>query len=94
MLDGEAKVLTEAIIRMTTITGTLEEVAETIRGLQAAGLNNLTLNPSRPVCREIMSEAAEKLMPLVETTSQPHACAPTGSSRPTAAGSPDGPPTT
>ncbi len=65
LIDGEAAVLTEEIIKMTTITGTLDEVVDVIRGLEAAGLDNLTLNPPPPLAREIISETAEKIMPML-----------------------------
>ncbi len=65
LLDGEAAVLTEEIIKMTTITGTLDEVAHVVRGLEAAGLSNLTLNPPPPLAREMIRETAEKIMPLL-----------------------------
>lgn len=73
LLDGEAEVLTEEIIRMTTITGTIDEVAATLHGLQAAGVDNITLNPPAHLCREIILEAEQRLMPLLAPMSQPPA---------------------
>ena len=68
LIDGEAAVLTEEIIRMTTITGTVDEVVAVIRSLDAAGLDNLTLNPPPPLAREMILETAEKIMPLLTTS--------------------------
>jgi hypothetical protein len=65
LLDGEAAVLTEDIIRMTTITATLDEVVGVIRSLDAAGLDNLTLNPPPPLAQEMILEATEKIMRLL-----------------------------
>jgi 5,10-methylenetetrahydromethanopterin reductase len=42
LLPGEDKVLTEEILRMTTLTGTVDEVELVLVALEAAGLSNLT----------------------------------------------------
>lgn len=42
LLDGEAAVLTEQIVRDLSLTGTAEEIAAQLRRLQNAGLKNLS----------------------------------------------------
>lgn len=66
LLPGEEDVLTEEIIRMTTLTGTAREIADVLRGLQAAGLRNVTLNPPPHLAREAVREYAEKIAPLLD----------------------------
>ncbi len=43
LLEGEAGVLTDEIVRMTTLTGSAEEIVERLRALEAAGLTTLSL---------------------------------------------------
>ncbi|HUB76497.1 MAG TPA: hypothetical protein VL977_05535, partial [Solirubrobacteraceae bacterium] len=62
---GEERVLTDEIVRMTTLTGDAEEIAERLRALEAAGLRNLSLWAPPPLTRELVSEVAEQLVPLL-----------------------------
>jgi alkanesulfonate monooxygenase SsuD/methylene tetrahydromethanopterin reductase-like flavin-dependent oxidoreductase (luciferase family) len=66
LLDGEAAVLTEDIVRMTTLTGTAEELAEHIQALEAAGLKNISVWAPPHLTRETVVSIAEQLMPLLE----------------------------
>jgi alkanesulfonate monooxygenase SsuD/methylene tetrahydromethanopterin reductase-like flavin-dependent oxidoreductase (luciferase family) len=66
LLDGEARVLTDEIVRMTTLTGTAEEIAERLRELESAGLTNLTIWAPPTKTREVVLEVHDRLMPLVE----------------------------
>ena len=66
LLDGEAAVLTEDIVRMTTLTGTAEEIADHIRALGAAGLKNVSVWAPPHLTRETVVSIAEQVMPLVE----------------------------
>jgi hypothetical protein len=69
LLDGEAAVLTEELIRLITVTGTAEEVASQLRAIERAGADNVTLNISQRCMREQIVEIEEKIMPLLERTS-------------------------
>jgi 5,10-methylenetetrahydromethanopterin reductase len=65
LLDGEAQILSEEIIRATTLTGTAEEVVDQLRALEEAGLRNVTLNfPTRQL-REAVLEVEEHLIPAL-----------------------------
>lgn len=68
LIDGEAAVLTDEIIRMTTLTGTPEEIADTLRKLEQAGLDNVTFWAPPHLTREIVTDIAEQVMPLLETS--------------------------
>jgi 5,10-methylenetetrahydromethanopterin reductase len=65
MLDGEAAVLTEEIVRMTTLIGTAEEIAAQLRALEAAGLNNVTFWIPPHLTRSVISDVEEHIMPLM-----------------------------
>jgi 5,10-methylenetetrahydromethanopterin reductase len=65
MLDGEAAVLTDEIVRMTTLTGTAEEIVRVLRGLEAAGLKNVSFWIPPHLTREVILETEEHLMPLL-----------------------------
>jgi alkanesulfonate monooxygenase SsuD/methylene tetrahydromethanopterin reductase-like flavin-dependent oxidoreductase (luciferase family) len=65
LLEGEAAVLTDEIVRMTTLTGTAEEIVERLRALEAAGLTNFTLWPPPHQAREVVLEVEERIMPLL-----------------------------
>lgn len=65
LLDGEAAVLTDEIIRMTTLTGTAEEIVTVLRRLQDAGLKNIVLNPPPLLVRETVRMYADKIAPLL-----------------------------
>jgi alkanesulfonate monooxygenase SsuD/methylene tetrahydromethanopterin reductase-like flavin-dependent oxidoreductase (luciferase family) len=62
---GEDKVLTDEIVRMTTLTGSAEEIAERLAGLRDAGLRNLSIWAPPPLTREVVSEVSEQIMPLL-----------------------------
>jgi len=68
LLDGEAAVLTEEIMRMTTLTGTAEEIASHLNLMEREGLKNLTVwaPPSRS--REVVSNIAGQIVPLLDST--------------------------
>ena len=65
LLDGEAAVLTEEIIKATTMTGTAEEIVAKLTALEAHGLKNATFWAPRRSQREMIVEVAEKIMPLM-----------------------------
>ena len=62
---GEERVLSDEIVRMTTLTGSAEEIAERLRELARAGLANLSIWAPPPLTREVVVEVAERVMPLV-----------------------------
>lgn len=63
LLDGEAEILTDEIVRMTTLTGTADEIVAVLRSLEAAGLCNVTLNPPPQLVREAVDDYAEQIGP-------------------------------
>jgi len=65
LLEGEAAVLTEEIVRMTTLTGTAEEIAAVLRGIEAAGLGTVAFPIPPHLTREVITEVEESVMPLV-----------------------------
>jgi alkanesulfonate monooxygenase SsuD/methylene tetrahydromethanopterin reductase-like flavin-dependent oxidoreductase (luciferase family) len=65
LLDGEAAVLTDEIVRMTTLTGTAEEIVTVLERLQTAGLKNIALNPPPRLVRETVRMYADKIAPLL-----------------------------
>jgi 5,10-methylenetetrahydromethanopterin reductase len=65
LLDGEAAVLTDEIVRMTTLTGTADEIVAVLRRLEAAGLKNIALNPPPHRVRETVRMYAESIAPLL-----------------------------
>jgi alkanesulfonate monooxygenase SsuD/methylene tetrahydromethanopterin reductase-like flavin-dependent oxidoreductase (luciferase family) len=65
LLEREEEVLTEEIVRMTTLTGTAEEIAVVLRNLEQAGLRNMTLNPPPHLVRQAVDDYAEKIAPLL-----------------------------
>jgi alkanesulfonate monooxygenase SsuD/methylene tetrahydromethanopterin reductase-like flavin-dependent oxidoreductase (luciferase family) len=68
LIDGEAAALTDEIVRMTTLTGTAQEIAEQLRALEAEGLRNVSFWTPPHLTREIVLEVAEQLMPLLAAT--------------------------
>jgi alkanesulfonate monooxygenase SsuD/methylene tetrahydromethanopterin reductase-like flavin-dependent oxidoreductase (luciferase family) len=68
LLDGEAAVLTEEVVRMTTLVGTAAEIAERLRGLEAAGLKNVSFWIPPQLTREVILTVEEQIMPLLEPT--------------------------
>jgi 5,10-methylenetetrahydromethanopterin reductase len=71
LLDGEAEVLTDEIIRATTITGTADEVTGFLQALEEADLRNITLNFPTDLIRDGVSEVAHYLMPALAGRSAP-----------------------
>ena len=65
LLDGEAAVLTEEIIRMSTLTGTPEEIAGQLRRLESAGLSCVQFCIPSSVLRDVIIDIEEKIMPLM-----------------------------
>jgi alkanesulfonate monooxygenase SsuD/methylene tetrahydromethanopterin reductase-like flavin-dependent oxidoreductase (luciferase family) len=65
LLDGEAEILTEEIIRATTLTGTAEEIVDQLGALEGAGLRNVTLNFPTRFLREAVLEVEQHLMPAL-----------------------------
>ncbi|HEX3803377.1 MAG TPA: LLM class flavin-dependent oxidoreductase [Solirubrobacteraceae bacterium] len=65
MLEGEAEVLTEDIVRMTSLTGTATEIADQLRRLEAAGLSNMTFWVPPHLTRSVVRDVEEQIMPLM-----------------------------
>lgn len=65
LLPGEDEVLTEEIIRATTLTGTLDEIVAQIRQFEAAGLKNVTVWTPPHKTREYIDEVSGRLMPAL-----------------------------
>lgn len=65
LLDGEAAVLTDEIVRMTTLTGTAEEIVAVLRRLEAEGMKNIFFNPPPHLVRETVRMYADKIAPLL-----------------------------
>jgi alkanesulfonate monooxygenase SsuD/methylene tetrahydromethanopterin reductase-like flavin-dependent oxidoreductase (luciferase family) len=68
---GEAAVLTEEIVRMTTLTGTAAEIAARLDALAAAGLGNVSLWFPPPLTREGVLEVEREIMPLLSSAAAP-----------------------
>jgi alkanesulfonate monooxygenase SsuD/methylene tetrahydromethanopterin reductase-like flavin-dependent oxidoreductase (luciferase family) len=69
LLEGEAAVLTEEIVRMTTLTGTAEEIAAVLRDLESAGLTNVSFWIPPHLTRDVVLDVESKLMPLMQNVS-------------------------
>jgi alkanesulfonate monooxygenase SsuD/methylene tetrahydromethanopterin reductase-like flavin-dependent oxidoreductase (luciferase family) len=65
LIDGEAAVLTDEIIRMTTLTGTAQEIADTLRRLEEAGLDNVTFWAPPHLTQQIVLDIEQQVMPLL-----------------------------
>ncbi|HJQ48794.1 MAG TPA: LLM class flavin-dependent oxidoreductase [Amycolatopsis sp.] len=65
LLDGEAAVLTEEIVRSVSLTGTAEEIATQLRALESAGLKNVTFWIPPRLTREVVLSIEERIMPLL-----------------------------
>jgi 5,10-methylenetetrahydromethanopterin reductase len=65
LLDGEAGVLTEEVVRMVALVGTAEEIAAHLRQLEAAGLNNLTFWIPPHLTRSVILDVEARIMPLL-----------------------------
>ncbi|HXJ79212.1 MAG TPA: LLM class flavin-dependent oxidoreductase [Candidatus Methylomirabilis sp.] len=72
LVHGEAAVLTDEIVRMTTLTGTAEEIVTVLRRLQAAGLKNIALNPPPHLVRETVRMYADEIAPRLSEASRRH----------------------
>jgi 5,10-methylenetetrahydromethanopterin reductase len=66
LLTGEESVLTDEIVRMTTLTGTADEIAERLLALEAAGLTNLTIWAPPHLTRDVVLEVEGTIMRLLE----------------------------
>lgn len=66
LLPGEAEALTDEIVRDATLTGTADEIVERLRGLEEAGLRNVTIWPPPDKVREVVLEVQELIMPRLE----------------------------
>ncbi len=65
LLDGEAAVLTEEVMRMVSLVGTAQEIAAKLRQLEDAGLNNVTFWIPPHLTRSVISEVEAQIMPLM-----------------------------
>lgn len=70
LLEGEASVLTEKIIRMTTLTGTADEIVAHLQAMEDAGLKNFTIWAPPNQVRDVIKDVAEKIMPRLTGSSQ------------------------
>ena len=68
LLDGEAGVLTEEILRMIAIIGSPEEIVAQLRALQGKGLKNVTFTLPRACVRETVLAIEEQIMPQLAPT--------------------------
>jgi len=66
LLDGEAAVLTEEIVRMTTLTGTAGEIAAVLRRVADAGLRNVAFPIPPHLTREVIVDIETKVKPLLD----------------------------
>jgi alkanesulfonate monooxygenase SsuD/methylene tetrahydromethanopterin reductase-like flavin-dependent oxidoreductase (luciferase family) len=62
---GEEKILTDEIVRMTTLTGSAEEIAERLSELARAGLRNLSIWAPPPLTRAVVTEVSDQIAPLL-----------------------------
>lgn len=68
MLDGEAAVLTDDLVRMLTLTGTPDEIADQLRKLEQAGLKNVSFWIPPHQTREGILEVEEQIAPRLAAT--------------------------
>jgi 5,10-methylenetetrahydromethanopterin reductase len=66
LLDGEAAVLTEEVMRMVSLVGTAEEIAEKLRQLEDAGLKNITFWIPPHLTRSVIDDVESQIMPLMK----------------------------
>lgn len=66
LLEGESKVLTEEIIRATTMTGTAEDIAANRKAMQDMGLKNATFWAPQGLARELVTTIKDQIVPLME----------------------------
>jgi 5,10-methylenetetrahydromethanopterin reductase len=62
---GEELVLSDEIVRMTTLTGSAEEIAQRLRALRDVGLSNLSIWAPPPMTREVVREVSQRIAPLL-----------------------------
>lgn len=67
LLPGEASVLTEDLMRQTTLTGTTEQLVHTLSGLESAGLSNVSVWIPPQLIRNGIRDIADLLMPALPT---------------------------
>jgi len=65
LIDGEAAVLTDELVRMTSFVGTAPEIAAQLAALEAAGADNVSFWIPPPLTRKVILEVEEQIMPLV-----------------------------
>jgi alkanesulfonate monooxygenase SsuD/methylene tetrahydromethanopterin reductase-like flavin-dependent oxidoreductase (luciferase family) len=68
---GEAEVLTEEIVRMTTLTGTATEIAARLEALAGAGLGNVSLWFPPALTRKGVLEVEREILPLLSAVAAP-----------------------
>jgi alkanesulfonate monooxygenase SsuD/methylene tetrahydromethanopterin reductase-like flavin-dependent oxidoreductase (luciferase family) len=66
LLEGEAAALTEEIVRMTTLTGTAEEIAAVLRRMEPAGLRNVSFPIPPHLTRDVIVEFETRVRPLLD----------------------------
>jgi alkanesulfonate monooxygenase SsuD/methylene tetrahydromethanopterin reductase-like flavin-dependent oxidoreductase (luciferase family) len=78
---GEEKVLTDEVVRMTTMTGSLDEVVEVLTRLELAGLSNVSTWVPPQLVRDTVLDIERRLIPALNaarpTADQPPASPPT-----------------
>jgi len=65
LLDGEAAVLTDEVVRMTCLIGTAQQIADQLRALEEAGLSNVTFWIPPKLTRTVICDVEQKIMPLL-----------------------------
>ena len=65
VLDAERKYVTPNAIRSSNLWGTPQQIVEQIRELERAGLTRILLLPPVPVQRKVITDFAEKVMPML-----------------------------
>jgi hypothetical protein len=71
LLDGEAAVLTDEIVRMTTLIGTAEEISTQLAALEVAGLRNVSFWIPPHLTRSVILDIENAIMPRVRELSIP-----------------------
>jgi alkanesulfonate monooxygenase SsuD/methylene tetrahydromethanopterin reductase-like flavin-dependent oxidoreductase (luciferase family) len=67
LLEPERTYISPAAIRSSNLWGTPEQIVEQIEALERAGLTRMLLLPPVPVQRKVITDFAEKVMPLLRT---------------------------
>lgn len=65
LLPGEAGVLTDDLMRQTTLTGTAEQIAGTVSALESVGLSNVTVWIPPRLTRTGVRDIQHRLMPAL-----------------------------